>query len=253
MSAGAGVAGRVAALLSSPAIAERRGPSQEAWPFAATEPADLAALYAASDGLALADGTTILRRGEIAAATAWLQQEHALDWPNNLVVLGERDDLVIVLDLDPGGTRAGGGVLETPTDGLVTFQRIALGAVGYLERRVGVGAGADLAPELLAREAAARGDLDALRAALARPAYPGAERQVAYAALILGGLLAAAGDEEAAMEAFERSAAARVQAAPRGAEGLERAAAYRAAAAAAREAGASAVAERCAAAAARRG
>ena len=32
-------------------------------------------------------------------------------------MIGERDDLVIVRDLDTAGARAGGGVLEAPTDG----------------------------------------------------------------------------------------------------------------------------------------
>jgi hypothetical protein len=233
-------------LLSSAAIEERRPPGPLPAATAFAEPPDLAALYAASDGLVLADGTTILRRGELAAATAWLTQERALEWPEDLVVLGEREDLVIVLDLDTGGTRAGGGVLEAPTDGLESFRRIALSVVGYLERRAGIGEG-DAAPEVLATEAAARKDAGALRAALARPMYPGSEREEAHAALVLGGLCAAAGDEEGAWAAFERAVAARVKAARRGEGELERAAAWRACAAVAREAGAIALAERCAA------
>jgi hypothetical protein len=77
--------------------------------------------------------------------------------------------------------------------------------------------------------------------------YPGSEREEAHAALVLGKLCAAAGDEGGAMEAFERSVAARVKAARRGAGELEGAAGWRACAAAAREAGAPALAERCAA------
>jgi hypothetical protein len=234
----------VDALLGCPAIAERRGPSEAPWPVAAPEPADLAALHAASDGLALADGTTVLPRGDLARTTAWLIQDRALDWPEDLVILGEREDLVIVLDLDLARARAGGGVLEAPTDGLSSFRRVTRTLLGYLERRAGLSAG-DPAPEVLAAEAAARRDREALRAALAEPWYPGSDRQEAHAALVLGGLAAAAGDEAAAVEAFERSVAARVRAAPRGAGALEQAAGWRACAAAAREASAPALADRC--------
>lgn len=251
------LAARVEALLGCAAVAERRGPSEAPWPLgslaslgslgslAAPEPADLRALYAESDGLVLADGTTVLPRGELARTTAWLIQDRSLDWPADLVVLGEREDLVIVLDLDLEGARAGGGVLEAPTDGLASFRRFTRSLLGYLERRAGLGEG-DAAPEVLAAEAATRRDREALRAALAQPWYPGSDRQEAHAALVLGALSAGAGDEAAALESFERSAAARVRAAPRGAGDLERAAAWRACAAAAREVNAPALAERCA-------
>jgi hypothetical protein len=245
-------AARIEALLAGEGVEARRGPSPDPWPLPAPEPPDLAALYAASDGLSLPDGTTILRRGEIASATAWLKLEYSLDWPEDLVILGEREDLVILLDLDLDGARAGGGVLEAPTDGLSSFQRIALRTVGYLEHRA-FGGAAEIAPEIMARDAAARRDLEALRAALSLPMYPGSEGRVAHAELTLGTLLAAAGDAGAALAAFERSVAARVRGAPRGAGELTRGAGWRACAAAAWEAGTAAIAEACAERAGRRG
>jgi len=133
------LAARVAAILASPAVIVKRAPtpSAEPWPFDVPEPADLAALYAVTDGIELADGTVILRRAELAGTTAWLKQEKSLDdWAEGIFVLGERSDLVIARDLDPAGTRAGGGVLEAPTDGLSTFKRAAFGVVGYLEGRL---------------------------------------------------------------------------------------------------------------------
>ncbi|WP_129346671.1 hypothetical protein [Sorangium cellulosum] len=250
MSAAADLASRVATLLAQDGV-EARPPSAGAggagaWPADAAEPADVAALYAATDGVELPDGTRILPRGDVARATAWLVEERSLDWEDDLLVVGEREDLVIVLDLDVAGARAGGGVLEVPTDGLASFQRVARSVVGYLERRLGVPGAEAASPEVRAREAAARRDLPALAAALAEPMYPGAERQVAHAALTLGALLSERGDE-AAMDAFARSVEARMAAAPRGAGAPERAAAWRACEIAAREAGAEAIAAACAA------
>jgi len=239
-----GLSARIAALLASPKLADRRGPSAAPWPLALPEPADVAALYAATDGLALADGTTLLPRGDIPGTTAWLTHERSLDWPHDLVVVGEREDLVIVLDFDLEGARSGGGVLEAPTDALSSFRRYSRSLVGYLELRAGLACG-DPAPEVLAVEASARRDRDALRAALAAPMYPGSERQEAHAWLVLGGLTAAEGDESAALAAFERSVAARVKAAARGAGDLERAAAWRACAATARESGPPTLADLC--------
>ncbi|AKT39360.1 hypothetical protein [Chondromyces crocatus] len=233
---------RVTALLASPAITERRPPAEEPWPLPGPEPLDLAALYAVTDGLVLADGATLLRRGELARATDWLKQDRSLDWPEGLVVLGEHQELVVVLDLDPTGARAGGGILEAPHDGLSTFQRLDRSALGYLERHAGVGPG-DPGPEQRLADAIARRDVAALHEALALPLYPGAERNAALGALTLGSLLAAAGDDAGALKAFERSVAARVRAARRGAGALERAAALRACVAAAREAGATTLAE----------
>jgi hypothetical protein len=226
----------------------RRPPSAAA-PLAG-EPADLAALYAVSDGIELADGTRVLPRGEIAAATAWLVGEKSLGWGPDLWVIGERDDLVIVRDLDAAGARAGGGVLETPTDGLTVLRRAALDVIGYLQDRLGVASPPyAVSPERRAREAAARGDAQALEEAIACGFYPGAERDLAHAALSLGAIRAGAGDAAGAMEAFERAVAVRVQAAPRGAEAIEARAAWRACAVAAEKTGARDVADRCRAAA----
>ncbi len=247
MSAAGDLASRVAALLAHPGVEARPAPSDAgAWPHGLAEPPDVAALYAATDGLALPDGTRILPRGELARATAWLTEERSLDWARDLLVIGEREDLVIVLDLDAAGARAGGGVLEAPTDGLASFQRVARSAVGYLERRLGVAGAEPAAPEVRAREAAARRDLPALVEVLAEAMYPGAERQIAHAALTLGALLSERGDE-AALDAFARSVEARIAAAPRGAGAPERLAAWRACEIAAREAGAEAIAAACAA------
>ncbi|WP_437309359.1 hypothetical protein [Sorangium sp. So ce388] len=249
MSAGGDLASRVAALLARAGVEARpasTGGDAGAWPAGLAEPPDVAALYAAADGLALPDGTLLLPRGDVARATAWLAEERSLDWAPDLLIIGEREDLVIVLDLDVEGARAGGGVLEVPTDGLASFQRVARSVVGYLERRLGVAGAEAASPEVRAREAAARRDVPALADALAEAMYPGAERQTAHAALTLGALLSARGDE-AAMDAFARSVEARVAAAPRGAAGPERLAAWRACEIAAREAGAEAIAAACAA------
>lgn len=208
-------------------------------------PADLAALYAVCDGLSLADGTRILGGKEAEEATAWLKDEKSLDWDPDLTVIGERDDLVIVRDRDRRGVRAGGGVLEAPTDGLSSFRRVALGVLGYLEVRSGIGRDPDPAPERAAQDAVARGDAEALAAALGRGFYPGAERDLAHAELSLGVLHARVGDTARAMEAFTRAVEARASAVPRGAEAREAAAAWRAAAITAEEAGAAAIAAMC--------
>ena len=224
-------------------ITARRPPSASA-PLAG-EPPDLAALYAASDGLELADGTRILARGEIAAATGWLVAEKSLGWGPDLWVIGERDDLRDRAGFDAAGARAGGGVLEAPTDGLTALRRAALDLLGYLEDRLGMPATTEAAPERAAREAAARGDGEALARAIARGFYPGAERDLAHAALSLGVLRAGAGDAAGAMAAFEEAVAARVRAAPRGAEASETRAAWRTCAVAAEKAGAGELAARC--------
>jgi hypothetical protein len=210
----------------------------------AGEPPDLAALWAEADGLELADGTRLLARGEVAAATAWLVGEKALEWGPELWVIGERDDLVVVRDLDAAGTRAGGGVLETATDGLSVLTRVAMDVIGYLEARLGR-AGAGLSPEQEARAATARRDAEGLARALGRAFYPGAEREAWQAAHTLGALRAGAGDVEGALEAFTVAVAARVRSVPRGAGTGEAAAAWKACAIAAEKAGASAVAAAC--------
>jgi hypothetical protein len=247
MSVALGDAARIAGLLAQPGVEARHGQSAAVWPFELPEPPDLTALYQVADGVTLPDGTVVLPRGELAGATAWLKHERSLDWASDLLVLGEREDLVIVLDLDPARARGGGGVLEAPTDALAAFRRISRSTIGYLERRMHLGDGQDAAPEVRAQEAAERRDLAALSAALAEPMYPGAERQLAHAALTFGLLLAERGEQSAAIEAFERSVAARVAVAPRGAGESERAAAWRACAIAAREAGREALSVECSA------
>ena len=224
-------------------IAARRPPSAAA-PLAG-EPADLLALYAVSDGIDLADDTRILARGEIAAATAWLVSEKSLGWGADLWVIGERDDLVIVRDLDVAGARAGGGVLEAPTDGLTALRRVAIDVVGYLEDRLGHprhdGAGA--------RARGARGRDEGRQGGAGEGDRAGllsrGRARFAHAALSLGVLRAGAGDAAGAMAAFEEAVAARVRAAPRGAEASETRAGWRTCAVAAEKAGAGEVAQRC--------
>ena len=219
----------------------RSAPS--ATPAPAGEPADLAALHAVTDGLELADGTRILARDDLAGATAWLVVERSLEWGPDLLVIGERDDLVLVRDLDAAGTRAGGGLIEAPTDGLSTLKRAALDVIGYLEERLGIDG--EQAPERAAREAVARRDAGEIARALARGFYPGAERELAHAALSLGAIRASAGDAAGAMAAFEEAVAARVRAVPRGAEATEARAAWKTCAVAAEKAGGREVAEAC--------
>lgn len=211
----------------------------------AGEPPDLGALFAVTDGIELADGTRILSRAEIAPATAWLVGEKALEWGADLWVIGERDDLVIVRDLDESGARAGGGVIEAPTDGLGGSSRAALDVIGYLEDRLGIAGDREIAPERALRGAVARRDADGIERALGRSFYPGAGREAAQGWLTLGAIRAAGGDAAGALDAFGAAAEVRARAAPRGAEASERAASWRAAAIAADRAGARDVAEAC--------
>lgn len=233
------------ALGDQPEVTLKRPPSTEA--ALPGEPADLVALYAVTDGLELADGTRILPRGEIVAATMWLVGERSLPWGPDLWVIGERDDLVLVRDLDAAGARAGGGVLEAPTDALTALRRAALDVTGYLAERLPSwqGPALELAPERAARDAVARRDAEGIAAAIARGFYPGGERDLAHAALSLGGLRAVAGDAEGAMIAFATSVEARVRGAPRGAEASERRAGWKTCAVAAEKAGATAIATAC--------
>ena len=235
---------RARAIVASGAVIAREPPAAPS-EGDAEAPWDLAALYATTDGLELADRTRFLGREAAVKATAWLVAEKSLDWGADLLVLGERDDVIIVHDRDSAGARAGGGVLEAPTDALSSFRRVALDALGYLEARAQIKGDSDVAPERAAREASERGDAAALAAAIERGFYPGAARELAHAALRLGALRAAAGDEEGALAAFARSAEARAAAVPRGAEAAEIAAAWRAAAVAADKAGATVIAVAC--------
>ncbi|APR81643.1 Hypothetical protein A7982_06992 [Minicystis rosea] len=234
---------RARSIAAHPRVVTRGAPSST--PPLAGEPADLAALWAEADGLELADGTRILPRGEIASATAWLVSERALEWGPDLWVIGERDDLVLVRDLDAAHARAGGGVVETPTDGLSTLTRIAMDVTGYLEARLGIASNGPLSPEQEARAAAAQRDATGLAHALSRGFYPGAEREVWQAALALGALRAGSGDAASAMDAFATAVAARVRTVPRGAEASEGASAWRACAVAAEKAGAKDIAAAC--------
>jgi len=237
---------RCDALMQSSFIRERKPPRDFPWPLAHPEPAELAAFYARCDGLVLTDGTTILGRASLVATTEWLKGDRALGWDDDLVVVGERADMVIVRDLDARQKRSGGGVLEAPHDALESFGRLAFGLVGYLEMRVGKTSSFDLVPEVAAREAAARRDARGLALALARPFYPGADRDFAYGALVLGSLYAKAGDEPSAKAAFLRSVDARVRGVSRGASKSETTAAWRACARAAIDAGADKLAAECA-------
>jgi hypothetical protein len=187
------------------------------WPCDGDEPSDLAALYARCDGVLLSDGTKILARGELLRATAWMREDKSLDWALELIVIGERDDLVVLRD-----PRDNGGVLEAPTDALGSFRRVARDVVGYVELRLGLD-DATPAPELAATRALERGDRAALREALEEGFYPGAERDCARAWLGLGALEARAGLGEEAWRAFERALEMRVASAPRGRGERERA------------------------------
>ena len=117
--------------------------------------------------------------------------------------------------------------------------------IGYLEDRLGIPGTAERAPERAAREAVARrrrgGAGEGDRARL----LPRRGAQLAHAALSLGALRAGAGDAAGAMAAFEEAVAARVRAAPRGAEASETRAGWRTCAVAAEKAGAREVAARC--------
>ncbi|TKD08353.1 hypothetical protein [Polyangium fumosum] len=236
---------RAAHICAAQAITKRRPPGQGAWDLARDPPADLAAIWANAGGLELGDGTRLLGPEEVGPATKWLTEEKSLGWDGDLFVIGERDDLVIVRDLDREGRRAGGGVLEAPTDGLEAFRRVAWDVLGYLETRLGFEPAPRPTPEIAAQKAASQKDGATLTRVLAEPFYPGSEAVAAHAALVLGEILAAAGDDVAAMRAFVRSVSFRVQGARRGAEALERAAGFRAAARVAESVGAKALAEAC--------
>jgi len=236
---------RAARLLASPRVRRVIPPRDVAWPIPHPEPPDLAALYAVCDGLELEDGVRLFGRGELDDVTKWLVLEKGLLWPTDFVVVGERRDVVVVLDLDVGGTRAGGGVLEVASDDLGSFERAASSVVSYLLVRSG--AGDDLFPpsEMAARTAAGAGDRVALERELSRPMYPGQDRLFAALAIELGALLAEAGERDRALSTFERSVEARMRSVGRGGRSAEGAAAWRAAAHASRARGAEDVALAC--------
>jgi hypothetical protein len=237
---------RAARLLASPRVRNAVPPRPDAtWPFSHSEPPDLVAFYAACDGVELDDGVRIFGHGELRDVTAWLVLEKGLSWPEDLIVAGERRDSVIALDLDVGGVRAGGGVLEVGADDLGSFERVASGVLDYLLIRSGAGEDMAPPPEVEARRAARAGDRDTLERALRRPMYPGSERGMAALWLELGALHAAAGDAERALGAFEQSVAARLSAVGRGGRDVERVAAWTAAAHVARTRGAPGIAAEC--------
>lgn len=135
---------------------------------------DLASLYASADGLQLEDGTLILPREGVADATSWLKRERSLDdWAEDIIVIGERDDLIIARDVDLRGVRAGGGVVEAAADSLSSFKRAALTAIGYLEGRIRGGRDLDPHPEAAARAGVLVSDEVAIAEAIKRPFYPG--------------------------------------------------------------------------------
>ena len=238
-------ADRIDRLLASPHVREKSAPRGVPWPLPFEEPADLSALYAASDGLLLDDGVRLFGRGELSDVTQWLVLEKGLSWPDDLAVVGERRDVVIVLDADVEGVRAGGGILEVGADDLGAFDRVASSVLGYLLMRAGAGEDDTPPPEVAARRAARARDRAALERALAHPMYPGHERLLASLAIDLGAMHAAAGDDERALAAFDRAVDARARSVTRDAEGAERSAGWRAAAIASRAAGASLIAQEC--------
>ncbi len=235
---------RIQSILASPSVVAKRLPTASLWPFAGPIPEDLEAFRVSCDGLDLTDGTRILGPEQSAVSTKWLREEKSLDWDDDLFIVGERDDLVILRDLDVQGIRSGGGILEAATDGLENLRRVALDLVGYLESRVGF-ANPNPAPEIRVRLAIAEKNIPALAHLVAQSFYPGNEADAALAALTLGELQARAGDESAALAAFEQYADLRARAARRGAQGMERAAAFRAAARVAESAGSTTLAEVC--------
>src|SRR5882672_6551603 len=166
---------RVERLLASPRVMEKKPHRAVAWPIPHAEPADLGALYLTCDGLELDEGTRVFGRGELRDVSEWLVLEKGLDWSDDLVIVGERRDVVIVLDLDVRGERAGGGALETGVDDLGVFERVASDVVGYLCSRIGVPDDVAPPPEIAARRAAASSDAALLERELARPMYPGHE------------------------------------------------------------------------------
>ncbi len=236
---------RVARLLASSGV-QRVAPPRAGvpWPFAAPEPDEVAALYAQCDGLELGDGAVVLGRGELADVTSWLVLDRALDWPPDLVVVGERGDLVVALDLDVDGARAGGGVVEVPTDDLRAFTRVAGGLVGWAELHAGL-ADATAPPEVLARAMIDAGDCDGLVHALAAPWYPGQDALAATAWLALGRLHAVEGARGSALAAFEQHVELRASLVGRGAREAEEARAWRGAAHEAARVGDEALAQAC--------
>jgi hypothetical protein len=238
-------ADRVGLLLASSRVREKKPPRAVDWPIPHPEPADLGAIYEVSDGLVLDDGVRLFGRGELGDVTQWLVLEKGLGWPDDLVVVGERRDVVVVLDLDVKTARAGGGVLEIGADDLGAFDRVASSVLNYLLVRAGAGKDDAPPPEVAARFAAREKDRARLERELARPMYPGQERLFASLAIELGALHAAAGDDVRALSAFARSIEARVRSVTRDAQHSERNAGWRAAAAASRAHGAEAVALEC--------
>lgn len=234
---------RVERILASPAVLRRHPPSTAvAFP---SEPADLSALFALTDGIELRDGTRILARADILQATSWIVSEKELPWGPDLLLIGEREEQVIVRDLDLAGQRAQGGVLEAAADALTAPCRVAIEVLGYLEDRARIPGDRVRSPEHVARDAVARRDASAIEAALARGFYPGADAGAAHAALTLGTIRATEGDGPGAMAAFEIAVASRIRAVPRGAERAEASAAWRTCAIAAERSGAAAVATLC--------
>ena len=235
----------VSRLLAAPSVVSQKPARDVPWPLAQREPDDVRAFYGACDGVTLASGVTVMGRGELHDVTQWLVLDKGLSWPSDLLVVGERRDAVLVLDLDVDGVRAGGGLLEVANDDLGVFERVASGLVAYL--LIQAQAGTDPFPpaEVAARKAAAAADAEALAQELARPMYPGHERLASSLALTLGGWLALRGDAEGAWRAFAQSVALRVDSAGRGSAEGERRAAWRAAAHACRSHGLDCFASEC--------
>ena len=205
-----------------------RGATGSRWECGWPEPHDLACIWARADGITLSNGTRLLSRSEVAEATEWLKTEKALDdWPEDLVVIGERDDLVLIRDLDLQNVRAEGGVLEASTDALCTFRRVAMHAVAYIELQLGHDGSEGLSPEERAKIAIRDSNFTQLESILSVSFYPGSAGVYAHAAITMAAHFAAARADEAAMHWFARGVEARVQAAPAGRRERERQAAWR--------------------------
>lgn len=235
---------RLLAILASSVVIAKRPSSEAPWPLHLPAPPDVTAFHAACDGLELEQGVRILGREEVGISTKWLRDEKSLLWEEDIFIIGERDDLVVVRDMDLEGVRAGGGILEAPTDGLESLKRVALDIVGYLEIRVAL-EDRHPAPERLVQIGVSQRNAEMLERALTQPFYPGNEADAALAALTLGEIRAQSGAMDAALQAFEQYATLRMHAARRGAESIERSAAFRAAARTAESVGAKDLADLC--------
>jgi len=113
---------RIKTLLDSPSVIAKRSPTASSWPFQNPMPPDIAAFQACCAGLDLADGTRILGLEQSFVSTKWLREEKSLDWDDDLFIIGERDDLIILRDMDVHEVRAGIGIPSVAGQGGVELQ-----------------------------------------------------------------------------------------------------------------------------------